>query len=60
MREYDDTELKACLSEVEHILTNTVYDDVIWGSDLNWDPARNTQFSRSMSAFVQEVGLTSL
>ena len=27
--EYDDTELQSCLSEVETILTNTVYTDVI-------------------------------
>ena len=33
--EYDDTELRGVLSEVENILNNNNFDDVVWGSDLN-------------------------
>ena len=32
----------------------------MWGSDLNWDPSRNTKFSRTIAAFLQEVGLVHL
>ena len=40
------------LAEVEVILANTTYDDVVRGSDLNWDTGRNTYFSRTMASFV--------
>ena len=60
LQHYDDGELQEVLEQVRDILSTAQFDDVVWGSDLNWDPARNTQFSRSMSAFVQEVGLASL
>ena len=33
--EYDDTELRGVLSEVENVLNNNNFDDVVWGSDLN-------------------------
>ena len=45
---------------VRNILESAEYDDVVWGSDLNWDPSRNTQFARTVAAFVQEMWLVSL
>jgi hypothetical protein len=48
------------LIEVRNILQTTQYDDIVWGSDLNWDPSRNTQFSRSLAEFVQGADLVSL
>ena len=58
--DYDDTELQACLSEVETILTNTVYSDVVWGSDINWDMTRKTKFAKTVSEFMQRFNLVSL
>ena len=58
--QYDDSILREVLAEVETILDNSTYDDVVWGSDLNWDSSRNTCFARTMSAFVERTGLVSL
>ena len=57
---YDDSDLLACLAEVETILTSTAYSDVIWGSDINWDMSRNTRFARTVSAFLERQNLVSL
>ena len=58
--EYDDSVLREVLSETESILSQASYDDVVWGSDLNWDLARNTSFARTMSAFIERLGLVPL
>ena len=58
--EYDDSVLREVLAQVENILTNSSYDDVVWGSDLNWDLSRNTSFARTLSAFVERLGLVPL
>ena len=58
--QYDDGVLREVLGEVEGILDNSSYDDVVWGSDLNWDMMRNTHFSRTMASFVEKTGLVSL
>ena len=42
------------------ILQTAQYDDVVWGSDLNWDPSRNNKFSRTLANFIQESGLVTL
>ena len=60
LQQYDDSELQEVLEEVRNILNNIQFDDLVWGSDLNWDPSRNTQFSRTLDAFVRELGLVSL
>ena len=33
---------------------------MIWGSDINWDMARNTRFARTVSDFLQNKNLVSL
>ena len=58
--EYDDSVLREILGEVEGILANSNYDDVVWGSDLNWDMSRNTYFAKTMTRFVERTGLVSL
>ena len=58
--QYDDSVLREVLAEVEAILANSAYDDVVWGSDLNWDLARNTYFARTMTSFVDRTGLVPL
>ena len=58
--EYDDSILREVLGEVEGILASSTYDDVIWGSDLNWDMSRTSYFARTLSNFVEKTGLVSL
>ena len=60
IRQYDDTELQSCLSEVENIVTNTEHNDIVWGSDLNWDMARNSQFAQIVSRFIEKLNLVTL
>ena len=60
MTEYDDSILREVLLEVETLLTNCTYSDVIWAGDLNWDMSRTTYFSRTMEAFMSRLGLVSL
>ena len=60
LQQYDDGELQEVLEEVRSLFKTAQFDDVIWGSDLNWDPSRNSQFSRTMAAFVQEMELATL
>ena len=60
MGHYDDSVLREVLAEVESILTHSTYDDVVWGSDLNWDLTRNTSFARTVSGFVERLGLVYL
>ena len=43
-----------------HAFRKKFCNDGYRGSDLNWDPSRNSQFSRTMAAFVQEMGLATL
>ena len=59
-RQYDDRDLQDLLSEVEEILNSELYDDVVWGSDLNWDSSRATYFARNMTNFLHRVGLISV
>ena len=58
--EYDESLLREVITEFENILTNSSYDDVIWGSDLNWDLSRNTRFAGALSAFVWRLALVPL
>ena len=53
--DYDDSELQACLTEVETILTGTACSGVVWGSDINWDMSRNTKFARTVSDFFTKA-----
>ena len=57
---YDDTDLLSCLTEVETILKNTSYSDVVWGSDINWDMSRNTKFAKTVSEFLKNMELVPL
>ena len=48
------------LEQIESIIKGNEYDDIVWGSDLNWDISRKTYFSRTMASFVEGLGLISL
>ena len=56
----DDSELLEVLAEVETIMDNAQYDDVVWHGDLNWDMSRNTEFANIMQRFVSKIGVVSL
>ena len=60
IHDYDDSDLREILLEVEAILASCSYTDVIWAGDLNWDMSRVTKFSRTMAAFMDRLGLVSL
>ena len=60
INDYDDSDLREVLVEVEAILTDCSYTDIIWAGDLNWDMSRVTKFSRTMGAFMDGLGLVSL
>ena len=36
------------------------YNDVVWGSDLNWDSNRGTYFASRVKEFVDSIGLIPL
>ena len=57
---FDDTELRGTLRDIEKIMDDTEYDDVILGGDLNWDSSRDSGFSQTMRQFVIRIGLKSV
>ena len=57
---FDDTELLQTLRDIEKVMDEAQYDDVILGGDLNWDNRRNSGFSQVMRQFVSRIGLRSV
>ena len=57
---FDDAELLNTLRDIEKIMDDTEYDDVILGGDLNWDSSRDSGFSQTMRQFVIRIGLKSV
>ena len=57
---FDSTELVKLLSEIESLMDNTEFDDVIIGADCNWDRARNSEFCMLVEEFVNKIGLKSV
>ena len=57
---YDPADLVDLLREVEDIMANTEFSDVVWAGDLNWDMQRNSTFSIIMKNFVSRMELESL
>ena len=58
--EFEETELMEVLSDIEKIMNNEDYDDIIIGGDLNWDSSRRSGFSMVMRDFTQRVGIQSV
>ena len=58
--EFDEEELLEVLTEIEKILDNSQYDDVLWCGDLNWEMSRQTGFSVTVKTFLDRLGLISL
>ena len=57
---FDDSELMEVLGELTKIIENTDYTDIVWNGDINWDPRRNSGFSREVKSFVDRTGLVPL
>ena len=57
---FDDTELLSVLSEVETMMAANSGCEVIWAADMNWDQRRDNHFTRTVSAAVTRLGLTSV
>ena len=58
--DFDESELLEVLNEIERILDNSEYDDVLWCGDINWEMSRQTGFSLTVRRFLDRLGLTSL
>ena len=43
---FDDSELMEVLGELAKMIENTDYTYIVWNGDINWDPRRNSGFSR--------------
>ena len=54
---YDDNELQQILNQVESIMDNSEFDEVIFGADFKWDKSRNTGFASCIELWVNRVGL---
>ena len=57
---FDDAELLNTLKDIEKVMDDTEYDDVILGGDLNWDNRRDSGFSQVMRDFTSRIGLKSV
>ena len=57
---FDDTELQVVQGELETILNRGGYDGCICGGDWNFDARRRSGFARSMTDFMDRVGLISV
>ena len=60
LQHFDDTELLQTLSQVEDLITASAGCEVVWAGDMNWDMGRNNHFTRTVSAAVRRLGLTSV
>jgi len=56
---FDDNQLLELLGEVEKIMDTEEYDHVMWNGDINWEPRRQSGSSRTVSNFVERLGLVS-
>ena len=52
---FDDTELLETLRDIEKIMDDTDYDDVILAGDLNWYNRRNSGIYEAMRNFVSRI-----
>ena len=57
---FDEAELLVVQAELEKILDHGGYDGCLCGGDWNYDARRNTGFVKSMTTFLERVGLVSV
>ena len=57
---FDDTELLAVLNDIETLLDNTQYNDILISADMNWDMSRQTGFAVTVRTFLDRLNLCSV
>ena len=57
---YDETELLEVMTEIENIIDNSDFDDILLGGDFNYDKRRNSGFVIAMNEFLEKIGLVSV
>ena len=60
LQQFDETEILETLADIESIIFNSVFDDIIIGGDWNFDPRRNTRFCRILKEFFDKNELKSI
>ena len=60
LEHFDDTELVETLSEIERLVTESSDCEVIVSGDINYEPRRNNHFTRTVSATLQRLRLSSV
>ena len=60
LQSFDDTELLSVLSEVESIMMANNGCEVVWAADMNWDRRRDNHFTRTVSAAMARLDLTTV
>ena len=54
---YDETELLTIHNDIEKVIENSEYDEIVFGADFNWDRTRNSGFAACMERWIVRVGL---
>ena len=52
LQQIDESEILETLNEIDSIICNSTFNDVILGGDWNYDPNRNTRFCRIVDEFL--------
>ena len=55
----DEEELHELLGEIENVMDNADFDDILWNGDLNFDKSRSSTFVNIVTRFLEKVGLES-
>ena len=54
VNDFDSTDLDSTISAIRSVISDNVFDSVVWCGDINADFARNTRFTTTVDEFVSE------
>ena len=57
---FDETELLSLLTDIEAVMDNTQFDDVLISADMNWDMSRQTGHAVTVRRFIDRLNLCSV
>ena len=57
MTNEDENELLTLLGDIESVLVNNNWNDVIFGSDTKWHKGRHTGFANKIEQWINRMGL---
>ena len=57
---FDESEILATLATIEKIISDTQFNDILLGGDMNYDEGRNTGFCRVINEFLSKNDLVSI